>query len=400
MANTKRRRSRGEGGLSTRMVHGRLRWVASLTDANGKRKFLYGETQAEARRKLEQAKQAKKLGLSLDRRPTLEDWIATWLREKAEDVTEGTLRNYAVISNKHLVPALGKIRLDELRVDEVNRLLQDKLKSGLSKKYTKEIRVTLWVALADAMRKDPPLVTRNVAALSKPIKQEQAKPIEFYNDEQVSGFLEAAREEPASLSLSLPILAELEPGRNFAYWYTVLKTGLRPSEAMGLRWADVDLDARRIVVTQQLHRKRGGGWELGDLKTGSSVRVLQPLPLKLIDVLREHRARQAAERLITGQWAEDHGLVFASTLGTPLHLSAMRREWESIRNRAGLPKLRMYGARHTTASNVLDKLKKGGVSDPMAEVSKLLGHSDEATTRRFYANIRQAGAEVMAALDA
>jgi hypothetical protein len=55
----------------------------------------------------------------------------------------------------------------------------------------------------------------------------------------------------------------------------------------------------------------------GDTKTAKSRRTLA-LPQTAIEALREHRKRQAEDRLAAGALWQDHGLVFASSIGTPL----------------------------------------------------------------------------------
>jgi integrase len=60
--------------------------------------------------------------------------------------------------------------------------------------------------------------------------------------------------------------------------------GLRRGEALGLAWADVDLDGRQLTVRQALHRV-DGQLRLDPVKTDASVAVL-PIPAPLVNILR------------------------------------------------------------------------------------------------------------------
>jgi integrase len=73
----------------------------------------------------------------------------------------------------------------------------------------------------------------------------------------------------------------------------------------------------------------------GDTKTAKSRRTLA-LPQTAIEALREHHKRQAEDRLAVGALWQDHGLVFASAIGTPLDGANVRREFRKITQAAGI----------------------------------------------------------------
>ena len=75
--------------------------------------------------------------------------------------------------------------------------------------------------------------------------------------------------------------------------------------------------------------------EGGDTKTAKSRRTLA-LPQAAVQALRDHRKRQAEDRLAAGALWQDHGLVFASAIGTPLDAANVRREFRQITEAAGL----------------------------------------------------------------
>jgi integrase len=131
----------------------------------------------------------------------------------------------------------------------------------------------------------------------------------------------------------------------------------------------------------------------GDTKTGKSRRTLA-LPQRCVDVLRQHHRLQAEDRLQAGRLWHDHGLVFASTVGTPLSASNMIRAFEGLTEKAGLGKA--WAPRemwHTFVS----VLSANGV--PVESIALLAGHDRTSTTELVYRHeLRPAltlGAEVM-----
>jgi integrase len=115
-------------------------------------------------------------------------------------------------------------------------------------------------------------------------------------------------------------------------------------------------------------------------KTGAGTRMIE-LEEELLDVLRQHRRRQIAERLLAGPAWVDHGLVFCSQSGTPLLSGGLLRTFRVLLARAGLPtSYCVHDLRHTAVSSLL----VAGV--PLAEVAQLAGHASPAITSALYAH--------------
>jgi site-specific recombinase XerD len=118
------------------------------------------------------------------------------------------------------------------------------------------------------------------------------------------------------------------------------------------------------------------------------------LPQRCVEALRQHRALQAGERLRAGELWQDHGLVFASRVGTPLTANNVLRAFRRVTNKAGLGEDWVpREMRHTFVSD----LSANGV--PVESIALLAGHDRIATTELVYRHeIRPAltqGAEVM-----
>ena len=115
-------------------------------------------------------------------------------------------------------------------------------------------------------------------------------------------------------------------------------------------------------------------------KTGSSVRTVV-LPKLAVRYLREHKKRQNAERLALGDAWREHGLVFASSVGTPIEPRNVNRRWDELRAKAGLDWLRLHDLRHGCASFLLAQ----GV--PARAIMEVLGHSEIGVTMNTYAHV-------------
>ncbi|WP_349879381.1 site-specific integrase [Micromonospora sp. HUAS YX12] len=147
-----------------------------------------------------------------------------------------------------------------------------------------------------------------------------------------------------------------------------------------MRWDDVDLVSGTLRVRGQLQRNPDtGNLDFVETKTARSRRTL-PLPPTVLEALRRHQERQAAERFDADSWA-DPALVFATAVGTPIHPRNDYRSFREIIRRAGLRQVRLHDLRHTAASVLLAQ----GV--PARVVMEILGHSQISVTLNIYAHV-------------
>ncbi len=182
----------------------------------------------------------------------------------------------------------------------------------------------------------------------------------------------------AEIEQALPVIdADMELG---ALWRLALFTQLRPGELIGLRWADLDLDAGTLYVAATRTIDEDGKVTLGDSpKTPDSARPI-PLPGATVLALRRHRARQNELRLrhpLGTEW-NSLGLVFPSPRGRLYNHQTLTRRLDALCEWAAVRRLTPHGLRHTGAT----WLARRGV-DP-ATISARLGHSSVAFTMNTY----------------
>lgn len=177
-----------------------------------------------------------------------------------------------------------------------------------------------------------------------------------------------------TLDQAIDLLDQAGPGsqhRLAAYVVVSLLAGVRTEEARALTWAEVDLDAGTVAVYRSVRAK-------GDTKTRKSRRVLK-LPKRAVEALREHRKRQAVERLQAGEKWQDHDLVFCREDGRPLDRWHVRREFAGITKAAGLGE--QWAPRELRHSFV-SILSAHGVR--IEDISDLMGHSGTSVTETVY----------------
>jgi integrase len=220
---------------------------------------------------------------------------------------------------------------------------------------------------------DDGLIPRNAASLVKPPRphKEEIRP---FDREQVRTLFEAVAGD-----------------RLEALYIVAVTAGLRRGELQGLKWDDVDLGAGTLQVRRTLSEPKGGYiFEAPKSGKGRNIRLTQ----RAIAALRGHRNRQLEERLQSPQW-QDQGLVFPSTVGTPLLGGNLNRAFKATLRRTGLPAIRFHDLRHTCATLLL----RQGVNPKY--VQELLGHADISLTLNTYSHVLpDMGDAAAAAMDA
>ena len=353
-----KRRGNHEGTIKQRTDG---RWEAQVSLPSGKRRSLYGKTRKEAQDKLRAALRSLDAGLDLlDERRTVAQLLETWLEDVVrENLRPKTYRSYEQIVRLHLLPTLGRHRLARLTPQHVQSMLAEKTRAGLSSRTVQYIRAVLRQALARALKWG--WVSRNVAALADPPKVERT-PVQPLTVEQAASFLRATRDHPLG-----PLFA------------VAVATGLRQGELFGLRWEDVDLDEGVLRVRHAMQRIDGTP-RFVPPKSERSRRTIA-LPAVAVGALESQRERQDEQRLAAGERWQEWGLVFTSSVGTPLEPSNVSGRLHRQLAAAGLPRQRFHDLRHCFATAMLTE----GIG--ARSVMEMLGHSQISLTLNTYAHV-------------
>ncbi len=153
-----------------------------------------------------------------------------------------------------------------------------------------------------------------------------------------------------------------------------------PHELGRLRREDVDHVAGTIRIQRQVQRLAGHGIIVGQPKTATGRRPVA-LGADVVAVVRRHRAVQTAHRLRVGPLWQNNDLVFASEIGTWVEQKQLRIVFARICERAGVPTIRPYDLRHSSASLLL----AAGVHPKV--VAERLGHASIDLTLSTHSHV-------------
>ena len=329
-----------------------------------------GETRAEAEKLL--AELVKRVHDGDYRSPdkiTVGDYLLhRWLPAKKTRLKPTTAGVYERNIRLHINPNIGQIPLQKLQPEDLDelyaKLLSDGKRNGkdggLSARSVRAVHTTIQSALSDAVRKGT--VVRNVADLADPPaagRSEQA--MNVWTGDELRCFLEAISGH------------DLYP-----LYLLAATTGMRRGELAGLTWRNVDLDAARLTVNQQI---LSVGYNLieSSLKSATSRRTIDLDPLTVTE-MRRHRRSQLEQRMATGRRSGD-GYVFAKPDGSPIHPDYISQTFRRAVAKLDVPRIRLHDLRHTHASILLQQ----GVNAKV--VSERLGHSSVAFTMTVYQHV-------------
>jgi integrase len=171
----------------------------------------------------------------------------------------------------------------------------------------------------------------------------------------------------------------LREDRLFAIWWLIALRGLRRGEAAGLRWIDVDLD-QRVVMIEQQRIAYGHTVAVGPPKTTASRRTIA-LDRTTVRLLRAHLRQQQAEYHTAGHAWHESGYVFTTDDGKPLHPDWITRRFGHLVELSGLPPVRLHYLRHGAAT-----LAHEAGAD-LKTVQEQLGHTSIVLTADTYTSV-------------
>ena len=243
----------------------------------------------------------------------LREFLNSWLEDTAsQKVSAATLRSY----RERLKPVqqrIGQLKLDRVvpqTLQSLYKALQDELQYS-----SRTIRYTHTV-LSQAFKKAVAWrVLQNNPCDSVTLPKKDGVERQVWTPDQVNVFLVTTTENPWH-----------------ALWELLLNTGMRPGEAFGLKWSDLEGNKLRIQRAVVESREKGR-YTLGEPKTKKSKRTVT-LAESTLHALKVHRARQAGEMLALGESYKRQDFIFATTEGGFLNIHAVDTRWEPASGKA------------------------------------------------------------------
>ena len=291
-------------------------------------------------------------------RMTLGEWMDIWLEEcAAPSVCPNTLKGYRRYAENNIKPYLGDKQICKVTAPDIQSLYRRLQKEGrvddgpLAGTTVRSIHNVLHQALDVAVNRR--LIVKNPSNdVTLPKKVATAKTI--LNDEQLERFMEAIKAD--------------------VYWhdffYLEITTGLRRGELCGLMWPDFDEKKGTLTIRRTLHTRVGGGYYVGDTKTGAGRRTIK-LPSSTVQLLAERRKKSIS------QW------IFPNPIRPedPVMPDRGYHRMKKLLKEAGLPNMRFHDLRHTFATHALTS----GVD--AKTLSSILGHTKTSFTLDTYTHV-------------
>ena len=304
---------------------------------------------------------------------TVGEYLRTWINEvHASQLKATTLERYKQVINKHLIPELGAIKLQDLRASHVQALYTNLLTrptatgEPLSPRTVELIGTVLKIAIKYAVNVDEVMAVNPASRVPLP-KGKGSIPAPW-SIQELNTFLDVARTH-----------------RLFFFFRLSAFTGARRGELLALKWSDFDgsaitISKNRLSVSKQVlvqNSTKGG--------TNGQRRV--PLDRETIELFTAHRKRQLIERLALGEYWHDTGYVFTQENGLPIYPHTPSDLFKKLLKKAGLRPTRLHDQRHLHATELLR------LGEPLHVVASRLGHRDAMVTATIYAHVSDQQAE-------
>ncbi|WP_377571102.1 site-specific integrase [Paenibacillus farraposensis] len=184
------------------------------------------------------------------------------------------------------------------------------------------------------------------------------------------------------LSINNRILSK----RVAVYWFFfkfLIETGMRKGEAAALKWSDIELKNKTVVVKKTLDFDFPEAHEelFGDTKNDNSERILQLSNTVVADLKHHMNVIDQNKLILNEMYRHDLNLVMCRTDGRLIPKSTLFNAFSRILKRAKLPSLPIHSLRHTHAVLLLE------AGATMKYVQERLGHGGIQITADVYAHI-------------
>jgi integrase len=347
---------------TTRKGEAKEAWIVDYTDADGDRHIETFERKkdADARHAQVAVNIARGTHHAPSKSITVAEAAERWIKAvEAKGAERTTVRQYRQHVNLHIVPRLGAAKLANLTPVNLDNFRNDLL-ANMSRPLARKVMTSLKSLLKTARFSH---VIADVEVIGKSKRERK---------------LEAGRDIPTAAEIKRLIAAAPE-GKQRALLLTLALTGLRASEARGLRWSDVDLKHAELHVRQRADRYNA----IGAPKSDSSARTI-PLAPDVLAALKQWKLACPKG---------EEGVVFPSSTGAIEHHANMLRSlWPVMRkagvvDKAGEPKYALHAFRHFFASWCINRKADGGRELPAKVVQGLLGHGSIVMTLDRYGHL-------------
>ena len=338
---------------------------------DGKRYSRYGKSVSDVKRKVKELQQEHEKGNVIAKNVRLGVALESYLQDVKQSKVKATTYDRVESTFKYHIKneTLGRMQIGTITPEDIQKLLADQCRKGLSASSIKKIYNLLgeFFRYASATR----IIGSNPMELvTMPHSSNilyQSKDMEVLTTEELKRVIHVAEQVNKD---GVPVY------RYGEVIILLLVTGLRSGELRGINRSDIDWKNQLLHVHQNVvyakDRESGGiQYIIGDVKTKKSRR----------DVPLNDRAILSLQRLMATTYNHTTGYLVCTANGKIVTHSHLQRCYSAILKKAGVSHMGLHSTRHTFATVILkDAEEKGQIK----EVSELLGHSQTSTTYDYY----------------
>ena len=341
-----------------------------MKDINGKLRTKNFIKLSEAEDWVADQRRARDLGentYATNPKMTMAEFLVGWANTQYGPDQESTQRSYLSVIKNHIAPSIGKIKAAELNTKTVENLFRDMHAKGFGAGTIRITRAALSAAYNDAVRLGD-LVRNPVRNTKMPnVTAKTSKPPPRNDWEKV--YLEATKNPRMHARIEVAGML-----------------GLRPGEALGLKWSDLNIEDCTLLVERQVQRAKGKGLVLKPVKQKTARTLV--LSQETVRILLTHKRHQGLTR---AKWDEDNDLIFPNTVGKLGDEKSDRLAFKNLLSAAGVADCQLYQLRKTafTAMAGQTDLKTLMEFSGHTQVSTVIGNYVFATSDSMNAAIKR-----------
>ncbi|MCE4051865.1 site-specific integrase [Bacillus sp. Au-Bac7] len=301
---------------------------------------------------------------------TFEEFATKWLENKKISIQHNTYINTIQNFKNNVYPYIGNIKFKDLN----NDVLQEYIKN-LSGKQTRNGGIIsshtvhrVWKYVRDVFQK---AARRNMFDLME-LEGLYLPPLEsninVWNGAEINAFLNASK-----TNTNLP--------RTYTAMSISALTAMRQAEVLGLTWKDIDFENRTINIRQTLVLNEGTSrYKIKQRTKTRNSKSSIIIPRRLVTILKEQKKLIQNEIKMAGSNYHKNDLVICTKLGMPISPQSLRRDFQQLVSKLGLPKIRYNDLRHSHATYLISQ----GVNPKV--VQEILRHTNIRTTLGYYSH--------------
>jgi integrase len=356
-ASTKPKRANGRGSIyQITRSNGRKVWKAAIKDINGKLRTKNFLKFSEAEDWIADQRRARELGentYATNPKMTVAEFMTGWVEANYGDDQSNTQRFYRNAIKNHIIPTLGNIKASSLTTKSIEILLRDMAAKHLGAGTIHSVKASLSAAYSDAVRLGD--LTRNPMKNVKvpDVQAKPTKPLPRNHWEKV--YMEATKDPYMHARIEVAGML-----------------GLRPGEALGLKWSDLNIQESTLRVARQVQRVKGKGLIVKAVKQKKERTLV--ISETTIQILQTHKRYQALQK---AAWTEDLDLIFPNSLGKAQDEKADRNAFKRLLKSAGVPDYELYQLRKTAFTAMASQTD-------LKTLMEFTGHSQISTVLGSY----------------